>query len=308
MMQRYLATRLLQSLLLLVGVLVIVFWLVRLTGDPASLMIARDFASTEQLEEMRQALGLNEPLPAQFMRYTGAVLSGDLGYSLRFRQPARDAILSALPITLALSTISMLIALLIAVPLGIVGGNSPGSWQDALARIVGLIGQVTPSFWLALILIWVFAVNLRWLPSFGMDGAHSLILPAFALSVGAVGQLVRLTRSAVLEIRSEDYIRTARSKGLSTLTIGATHIARNASIALVSVVGIQFTYLLAGSVYIESVFAIPGIGWMLNESIRNRDFVMVQSLTLFIASFAILINLATDVAYGLLDPRIRIGG
>lgn len=304
-MQRYLLNRLLQSMLLLAGVMVLVFAMVRLTGDPAALLIARDFASTEQMAEMRAALGLNEPLHLQFVRYAGDVLRGDLGYSLRFRQPALDAILAALPITLFLSTLSMALALGIAVPLGIIGGNAPGTWKDGLARTVGLIGQVTPTFWLALILIWVFAVNLHWLPSFGIDGPRSFILPAIALSIGAIGQLVRLTRSAVLEIRSEDYIRTARSKGLSSITIGANHIARNASIALVSVVGIQFTYLLAGSVYVESVFAIPGIGWMLNEAIRNRDFVLVQSLTLFIATFAILINLATDVIYGLLDPRIR---
>ncbi|MFZ4849773.1 MAG: ABC transporter permease [Caldilinea sp.] len=304
-MQRYLWARLLQSLLLLAGVLVLVFWLVRLTGDPAALLIARDFADTAQLEEMRQALGLNDPLGVQFVRYAGDVFSGELGYSLRFRQPAREAILAALPITLLLSTAAMAIALGVAVPLGIWGGNHPGSWIDGVTRLVGLLGQVTPTFWLAMILIWLFAVQLRWLPSFGVDGPSSFLMPAFALSIGAVGQLVRLTRAAVLEIRSEDYIRTARSKGLSEYAVGAQHIARNASIALVSVVGIQFTYLLAGSVYIESVFAIPGIGWMLNESIRNRDFVMVQSLTLFIATFAILIHLATDIAYGVLDPRIR---
>lgn len=304
-MQRYLLNRLLQSMLLLAGVMVLVFAMVRLTGDPAALLIARDFASTEQMAEMRAALGLDDPLHLQFVRYAGDVLRGDLGYSLRFRQPAREAILAALPITLFLSTLSMALALCVAVPLGIIGGNAPGTWKDGLARTVGLIGQVTPTFWLALILIWVFAVNLHWLPSFGIDGPRSFILPAIALSIGAIGQLVRLTRSSVLEIRSEDYIRTARSKGLSSITIGANHIARNASLALVSVVGIQFTYLLAGSVYVESVFAIPGIGWMLNEAIRNRDFVLVQSLTLFIATFAILINLATDVIYGLLDPRIR---
>ena len=297
--------RLGQSLLLLFGALVLVFWMVRLTGDPAALLIARDFASPEQLQEMRTALGLNDPLPVQFIRYTGDVLRGDLGYSLRFRQPVSEVIFAALPITLLLSTLAMAIALTVAIPLGVIGGVSPGSWKDSLARLVGLLGQATPTFWLALILIWVFAVNLRWLPSFGVDGPRSFILPAFALSIGAVGQLVRLTRSAVLEIRNEDYIRTARSKGLLPFTIGLHHIARNASIALVSVVGIQFTYLMAGSIYIESIFAIPGIGWMLNEAIRNRDFVLVQSLTLFIATFAVLIHLATDVIYSVLDPRIR---
>jgi len=306
-MQRYLLTRLIQSSLLLFGVVVLVFLMVRMTGDAASLLIARDFADPTQLEAMRDALGLNDPIYVQFVSYLRSVASGELGYSLRFRQPAIEVILAALPITLLLSTVAMGIALLVAVPLGIAGGYSPNTWIDALARGVGLVGQVTPSFWLALMLIWFFAVNLRVLPSFGIDGPQSFVLPAFALSIGAMGQLTRLTRSTVLEIRGEDYIRTARSKGLSGSAIGLHHIARNASVALVSVVGIQFTYLMAGSVYIESDFAIPGIGWMLNEAIRNRDFVLVQSLTIFIASFAILFNLATDVVYALLDPRIRYG-
>lgn len=304
-MQRYLLTRLAQSAFLLFGVVVLVFLMVRMTGDAAALLIARDYADPEQLEAMRDALGLNDPLYVQFANYLTNVARGDFGYSLRFRQPSIEVILDALPITLLLSGLAMAIALLVAVPLGIAGGYSPGTWIDTVARGVGLIGQVTPSFWLALILIWIFAVNLRMLPSFGIDGPKSFILPAFALSIGAMGQLARLTRSTVLEIRSEDYIRTARSKGLNNRTIGIRHIARNASVALVSVVGIQFTYLMAGSVYIESVFAIPGIGWMLNEAISNRDFVLVQSLTIFIASFAILFNLATDVIYAMLDPRIR---
>lgn len=304
-MQRYLFARLLQSLLLLFGVVVLVFLMVRMTGDAAAILIAREYASPEQMEAMRTALGLNDPLYRQFLNYLGDVVRGDFGYSLRFRQPSIEVILKALPITLLLSALAMGISLAVAIPLGIAGGYAPHSRVDALARGVGLIGQVTPSFWLALILIWIFAVNLRLLPSFGIDGPRSFVLPAFALSIGAMGQLTRLTRSTVLEIRSEDYIRTARSKGLSNLMIGTRHIARNASVALVSVVGVQFTYLMAGSVYIESVFAIPGIGWMLNEAISNRDFVLVQSLTIFIAAFAVLLNLAADVVYALLDPRIR---
>ncbi len=306
-MQRYLFARLVQSLLLLFGVVVLVFLMVRMTGDAAALLISRDYASPEQLQAMREALGLNDPLYIQFIRYLGDVARGEFGYSLRFRQPAIEVILHALPITLLLSTLAMGIALGVAIPIGIAGGYSPNSRIDAVARLIGLIGQVTPTFWLALILIWIFAVNLRLLPSFGIDGPQSFVLPAFALSIGAMGQLTRLTRSTVLEIRGEDYIRTARSKGLSALSIGTRHIARNASVALVSVVGVQFTYLMAGSVYIESVFALPGIGWMLNQAISNRDFVLVQSLTIFIASFAVLLNLATDVVYALLDPRIRYG-
>lgn len=304
-MQRYLFSRLIQSLLLMLGVLVIVFFMVRLTGDPASLLINRDFASPEQMAAMRAALGLDKPTHLQFVEYMRNLLTGDFGYSLRFRQPALEVIFSGLPITLLLSSLSLSIAVAIAVPLGIIGGTSPNSWTDLVARVVGLLGQVTPSFWLALIFIWIFAVNLRWFPSFGIDSAKAYVLPAVALSVGGMGQLARLTRSAVLEIRNEDYIRTARSKGLSPRAIARHHVTRNAALALISVIGVQFTYALSGSVYIETIFAIPGMGWMLNEAIRGRDFVMVQALTIFIASFAIVMNLVTDILYAAIDPRIR---
>ncbi len=304
-MQRYLVSRIIQSLLLMFGVLIIVFFMVRLTGDPASLLINRDFANPEQMAAMRAAFGLDKPTHLQFVDYLGRLLSGDFGYSLRFRQPALNVIFSGLPITFLLASLSLTIAVLVAVPLGIIGGASPNSLTDFVARIIGLLGQVTPSFWLALIFIWIFAVNLRWFPSFGIDSPRAYVLPAVALSVGGMGQLARLTRSAVLEIRNEDYIRTARSKGLSPRAIARRHITRNAALALISVVGVQFTYALSGSVYIETIFAIPGMGWMLNEGIRNRDFVLVQALTIFIASFAIIMNLVTDILYAAIDPRIR---
>lgn len=304
-MQRYVFSRIIQSLLLMLGVLVIVFFMVRLTGDPASLLINRDFATPEQMAAMRAALGLDKPTHLQFVDYMFHLFSGDFGYSLRFRQPALEVILSGLPITFLLASLALFIAIAVAIPLGIVGGTSPHTWIDFIARVVGLLGQVTPSFWLALILIWVFAVNLRWFPSFGSDNSRAFVLPALALSVGGMGQLARLTRSAVLEIRNEDYIRTARSKGLTPRAIARHHVTRNAALALVSVIGVQFTYALGGSVYIETIFAIPGMGWMLNEAIRNRDFVMVQALTIFIASFAIILNLITDILYAAIDPRIR---
>ncbi|MCP5098836.1 MAG: ABC transporter permease [Chloroflexi bacterium] len=304
-MQRYLFSKVLQSIALMFGVLVIVFMLVRLTGDPVSLMINRETATQEQIDEMRVALGLDRPLLVQFGSYVTDVLKGDFGYSLRFRSEVSEVIFDAIPITFQLASFALLIAVLVAIPLGILGGTYPNSLVDGLARLVGLFGQAVPSFWLALIFIWIFAVSLGWFPSFGIDGFKSFVLPAIALAVGGMGQLVRLTRSAVLEIRNEDYIRTAKSKGLTAVNIAVRHVFRNAALALISVISIQFTYALAGSIYIESIFAIPGIGWMLNEAISNRDFVLVQSLTLFIASFVIIIQLFTDVLYAIIDPRIR---
>lgn len=305
-MQRYFLSRIVQSFFLLIGVLFITFFMIRLTGDPARLLIARE-ASIEQLEAFREQMGFNRPIYVQFIDYMGSVLRGDLGRSITFRQPSLEIILERLPATVQLAVTSLIVAILVAVPLGIIGGSNPGSSIDTAGRTVGLLGQATPNFWLALILIIVFAVNLRWFPSFGRDSPTSIVLPAIASSVGPIGGLVRLTRSAVLEIRNEDYIRTARSKGLSRVTIGARHIFRNASLVLLSVVGLQFAFILSGSVYIETIFAWPGVGNLLNAAINARDFPLVQAITLFIASFAIFTNLVVDLLYGVVDPRIRYG-
>ncbi len=303
-MQRYLATRLVQSLLLMVGVITLVFFMVRLTGDPARIMVPRD-ATPEQVEAFREVMGFNRPLYVQFFDYFTGILQGDFGTSLHFRQPTIELILQRLPGTIHLAGVAMILAIVVAIPLGIIGGTNPGSFIDTIGRSIGLLGQVIPNFWLALILILIFAVNLGWFPSFGRDTPLSVVLPAIALGSATIGQLVRLTRSSVLEIRNEDYIRTARSKGLSSRSIAVRHVFRNASLALISVIGVAFTYLLGGSVYIETIFAWPGLGNLLDQAIRARDFPLVQAIAIFIAAFAILMSFVTDIAYGVVDPRIR---
>lgn len=303
-MQRYLLSRSIQSILLLLGVLVIVFFMIRLTGDPASLMVPKE-APAEQLEAFREAMGFNRPLYVQFFDYAWNVLRGDFGRSLHFRQPTLELIVERLPATFHLATAALLFAVIVALPIGIIGGTNPGSPLDSVGRALGLFGQTIPSFWLALIFILVFAVNLGWFPSFGRDKLSSIVLPAVALGVGGMGQLVRLTRSAVLEIRNEDYIRTARSKGLSQLAIGLRHVLRNASLALISVIGVQYGYLLGGSIYIETIFAWPGLGNLLQEAVNGRDFPLVQAIAFFISLFVIALNLLTDIAYAFIDPRIR---
>ncbi len=302
----YLITRLSQSLLLLFGVIVVVFFIIRLTGDPASLMVPRD-ASPEQVEAFRHAMGFDRPLYVQFVDFATGVLVLDLGKSLKLNRPNRTIILERLPATVQLAVAAMLVAVLIAIPLGTLSGTYPGSWIDTIGRGLGLLGQVTPNFWLAMILILVFAVRLRWFPSFGRDRWVSVVLPAIALGLGVMSQLYRLTRAQVLEIRTNDFVRTARSKGLPSSLIMARHILPNAAIALVSVMGVQFTYLLGGSIYIETIFSWPGLGSLLDEAIKGRDFPLVQAITVFFASFAILIHLVTDILYGFLDPRIRRG-
>ncbi len=316
-MQRYLFSRVIQSILLLFGVLLLVFLMMRLTGDPASLMVSRN-ASPEQIEAVREEMGLNDPLIVQFWRFASGAVVGDFGMSIRHREPALDLILERLPATVELATVSLFLSMVVGIPLGLLAGSRPGSIWDALARIAGLIGQTIPNFWLALILILVFSVQLRIFPTFGRETweiccgvelpTKSVILPAIALGVFTMGQLVRFTRSSVLEIRNEDYIRTARSKGLSDRRIYLGHILRNAAIPLISIIGVQFGYLLSGSIYIETIFSWPGLGNLLAEAIGNRDFALVQAIAVFTSLAVITINLLADVAYAVADPRIKYGG
>ena len=306
-MQRYLLSRLSQSLILLVGVIIVVFFLIRLTGDPVSLMVPKE-ASAEVREAFRVANGFDRPIVVQFFDYFWGVLRLDLGDSLKYRSPALDLIVQRFPQTFLLATLALGLALVIAIPIGILGGFSPGSALDTIGRALGLIGQSTPSFVLALYLILFFSVNLGWLPTL-YDGTNwrTMIMPAVALSIGAMGQLVRLTRSAVLEIRNEDYIRTARSKGLSGYAIGMKHVARNASLAIISVISILYTYSMAGTILIESIFAFPGLGNLLNGALIDRDFFLIQAIAVVFAFFALAIRFLTDVLYALVDPRIRYG-
>ena len=314
-MQRYILSRLIQSFIMLVGVLFIVFFMLQLTGDPVALMVSRS-ASPEQIEELREELGFNRPVLVQFADFVGNAVKGDFGMSLRHNQPAMELILERMPATVELASIALLFAMVIGIPLGLLGGANPGSIWDMLARGAGLIGQTIPNFWLALILIMIFAVNLGWFPSFGRETyqfmglalpTKSVILPAFALGLFTMGQLVRFTRSAVLEIKNEDFVRTAYSKGLADRRVYIKHILRNAAIPLISILGVQFGYLLSGSIYIETIFSWPGLGNLLAESIGNRDFALVQALAFFTSLVVVSLNLTADIAYGMADPRIRYG-
>jgi ABC-type dipeptide/oligopeptide/nickel transport system permease component len=316
-MSRYIFGRIIQSILLLAGVLFLVFFMVRLTGDPVALMVARD-ASPAQREAARVELGFDRPLPVQFGEFVARAVMGDFGRSMRYGRPATTLILERLPATVELATTALLFSILIGVPLGLIAGVRSGTIWDWIGRAIGLLGQTIPSFWLALLLIIVFAVNLRLLPSFGRETwefccglrlpTSTIVLPAFALSIFTMGQLVRFTRSAVLEVRSEDYIRTARSKGLPDHVLYTRHVLRNVAIPLISILGVQFGYLLSGSIYIETIFSWPGLGNLLAEAVGNRDFALVQALAFFTSMIVIVLNLFTDIAYGFADPRIRYEG
>jgi peptide/nickel transport system permease protein len=305
-MLRYLLSKIGQSIILLFLVIVLVFGMVRITGDPASLMMSRE-ASPEAIEAFRESMGFNDPILVQFWDFLKGAIVGDFGNSLHFKTPALPMVLQRLPATVQLAATGLLIAVVVGIPLGLVGGFNPGSVVDSLGRLLALLGQSIPNFWLLLILILFFAVRLGWFPSFGRDELKSVVLPAFVLGLPVMGQIVRLTRSAVLEIRGEDYIRTARSKGLQPRVIYTKHVFRNVAIPLVSVIGVQFGYMLGGSIYIETIYSWPGMGQLLEQSIGWRDFPLVQAIAVFTSLVVLTLNLLTDVAYAVIDPRIRYG-
>jgi peptide/nickel transport system permease protein len=305
-MQRYFLSKLGQSILLLFGVLLLVFLMVRVTGDPARLMMPRG-APPERVEAFREEMGYNRPVLVQFWDFFTGAIVGDFGNSLHFKTPALKLVLDRLPATLHLALVALIFALVVAIPLGLIGGFNPGSLADNIGRTLALAGQSVPNFWLALIFILFFAVRMGWFPSFGRDQWHSVVLPAIVLGLPVMGQIVRLTRSAVLEIRGEDFIRTAHSKGLEPRTIYSKHVFRNVAIPLVSVIGVQFGYMLGGSIYIEAIFSWPGMGQLIEQSIGWRDFPLIQTIAVFTSLVVLALNLLTDMTYAIIDPRIRYG-
>jgi len=305
-MHRYFLSKLAQSLLLLFGVLFLVFMMVRVTGDPAALMMPRE-SSPEQLEAFREKMGFNDPLLTQFRRFIAGAIVGDFGNSLHFKTPAMPLVVERLPATVQLASVGLLMAMVIGIPIGLVGGFNPGSLTDSFGRFLALMGQSVPNFWLGLMMIIYLGVRLGWFPTFGRDQWNSVVMPAFVLGLPVMGQLVRLTRSAVLEIRGEDFIRTAHSKGLEPKTIYIKHVFRNVAIPLVSVIGVQFGYMLGGSIYIEAIFSWPGMGGLLEQSIGWRDFPLVQAIAVFTSVIVLALNILTDLSYSIIDPRIRYG-
>jgi len=312
-MLKYIISRIINSIILLFGVLFIVFMLLHVTGDPASLISSRQ-ASPEDIERLREELGLNRPVIVQFYDFIKGAVVGNFGQSFRYRQPAMQMILERLPATIQLAAVALLMSIGIGVLSGILGGSNPNTPVDLMARSIGLVGQTIPNFWLGLILIIIFAVKLHWFPTFGRSTfkflglnfpTKSIILPAFALGFFTTGQLARFTRSAVMEIKNEDYIRTAYSKGLPRYAVYMRHVLRNAAIPLISIIGVQFGYLLSGSIYIETIFAWPGLGNLLAEAIGTRDFYLVQATAFFTSLVVVLLSLLTDILYALVDPRIR---
>ncbi len=303
-MLTFLLRRALLAVLVCLTVLVISFSLTRLAGDPA-MAAAGPQATAEDIAIIRRNYGLDRPLPEQFLSWVGAALQGDLGRSYLYRAPVADLIRARLPVTLRLGLIGIAFAIAIALPLGIIAALNEGTLVDRLVMLLALIGQALPSFWLALLLIIAFGLRLQWLPIAGLDDWTGYIMPALVLSFSAVPALMRLTRAGMVEALGSDYVRTARAGGLSQASIVLRHALRNAAMPVVAVAAVQLGFMLGGSIVTESIFNLPGVGYLAWESISKNDFPVVQAVVLILAIIYIGLTLGADLLNAVLDPRLR---
>jgi len=302
-MLQYLFKRLWHTVYVIIGVSVISFFFIHLSGDPVMLMLPGD-ASHQEIEDLREQLGFNDPIYVQYLRFAWQAVRGEFGQSLYYKVPAVELILERLPASLELAIAAMLIALVVAVPIGIISAVRRGSLLDMGSMLGALFGLSMPHFWLGIMLIMIFSVNLGWLPTSGRGTLVQLIMPSVALGLSLMAMFARLTRSVMLEVLSLDYIRTARSKGLKERIVVAKHAFKNALIPLVTVAGMQFGFLLGGTVIIETVFAWPGVGRLVVQAIFNRDYPLVQAVVLVLAVIFVVVNFIVDMLYMYLDPQI----
>jgi peptide/nickel transport system permease protein len=307
-MLTWIARRILAVVPVLFGVTLAVFSMLFLVpGDPVKMMLAEFVTTPDQIAQMRAQLHLDEPILAQYGRFVGSALRGDLGTSIRSRRPVTTEIGENLASTAQLAVAAMLVAVGLGIPLGLVAALSRSSWLDVAAMAAALLGVSMPSFWLGLLLIFVFSLHLTWFPATGGGDLHHLVLPAVTLGMIAAAIIARLTRSSMLEVLGQDYVRTARAKGLGGFSVVVRHALKNALIPIITIFGLQFGNLLAGAVIVETVFSRPGLGRLIVGGILNKDFPLVQGVVLFVATAYVLINLLVDVAYAYADPRIRFG-
>jgi ABC-type dipeptide/oligopeptide/nickel transport system permease component len=272
-------------------------------GDPVTLMLGGSPASEQAIAAERTALGLDQPLPVQYLGFLRRAVVGDFGDSFATRQPVTQMMAQELPYTLSLAAGGLIVGLVFGISLGVLAGLRPNGWIDALVMTVALAGVSLPAFWIAMVLIQVFATMLGWVPVLG-TGIKALILPSISVGLYLAGGLARLIRSSIIDVASQDYIRTARAKGLPPAKIVAKHVMRNAAIPPLTLLGVQFALLIGGAVVTETVFARPGIGAMLVRAVLNKDYPLVQGITVWITAAYVLLNLVIDIAYGIIDPRV----
>ena len=314
-MLKFIVRRILLMIPILLGVTLVTFIIVRsIPGDPVEVLLGADQRTTpEQRESIARAYGLDQPLPVQYVRWLGHVLTGDLGQSLRTQRPLTQELGLRLPVTLQLTAFAVIIGSIPALVIGTIAGLKRNSRFDYTATIVTLVGVSVPNFLLATLLVLVFSFQLRWLPPLGFEpftsdpvgNLRSMIMPSLALGLPLAAILMRITRSSVLEVINQEHVRTARAKGLQQKRVIARHVLPNAGIPILTVVGIQIANLIGGTVIVEQIFGLPGVGRYIYEAIANRDYPVVQGVTLVLAGLFVLVSLVIDVLYAVLDPRLR---
>lgn len=305
-MLKYIFKRILMMIPVLLGVLFLVFTMNEISpGDPAA-MIAGDAASVEVVEQIREDLGLNKPLPVRFFNYTkNLVLHGDLGTSYKTKRPVLDEVMDRLPTTILLSLTSAAFAVFLSIPIGIISAIKQNTWIDNLLMVLALIGVAMPAFWQGLMTIILFSVKLGWFPSYGFTTPAHWFMPVLTIGTGAMASLVRITRSSMLEVIRQDYIRTARAKGQTERKVIISHALRNSMIPIITAISIQLGSMLGGAIVTETVFAIPGIGMLMIQSIKARDYPTIQGAVVVIAVMFSLLNLVVDIIYTFVDPRLK---
>ena len=324
-MWTFIVRRLMQSVIVIIGVTLITFTALQIGGDPTYLYVS-DRATNEEIAQTRERLGFDKPLYVQYISFLGKAAQGDFGRSLKFRRPAIEVIGEALPATIELTIFSMLIATVFAIPLGVLAALRRGSATDGSIMILGMLGQSIPSFWLGIMMIMTFGVNLRWFPISGHvpllqplfagdfataltslpSAIYYMVMPGLAVGVYSLSRNARLERSSMLETLSLDYVRTARAKGLNEYSVVVNHALRNAWLPVVTMIGLEFGFLLGGVVVVEIVFSWPGIGRQLFNAINQRDIPLVQASVIVLAVIFVVINLIVDLVYARLDPRVRL--
>lgn len=305
-MGRFAVRRIVQGFLVIFGVTIMVFVFTRMVGDPVKVMLPLE-ASPQERAAFKHQLGLDRSIPVQFASYVGHLARGDLGTSLWQRRPAIDIVLEALPRTLELVLAAIALAVLLAIPLGVLAALRPGRTLDRVAVVLSLAGLSIPQFWLALLLILVFAVRIRLFPTAGMGGPEHLVLPMLALALPALGRIAMIVRSSMIDELNQQYVKTARAKGMPLARVVGVHALRNASIPALTLTGWELIRALAGySVVVETVFAWPGVGLLANQALDQQDLILLQAIVFVVALMVVLVNVAIDILYKAVDPRIKL--
>jgi peptide/nickel transport system permease protein len=303
----FIGWRILQMIPVILGITLIVFVLLRVSGDPVLLMLGEE-AQPEQIEALRASLGLDRPIHEQYLTFMGDLLRGDFGQSIRYNnQPALEVVIERLPATASLAAMGLFFAIVISLPAGIISALNRNRLPDHIASFFSILGQAMPNFWLGIMLILFFSIGLGWFPVSGSEGFMSVILPGLTLGSGLAAMLTRMLRSSMIEVMQQDYIRTARAKGLPYRTIIVRHALRNAALSYLTVIGLEASALMAGAVVTEQVFAWPGIGLLAIQAISSRDMAVVQTVVILSAIIVMTMNLVVDILYSVVDPRIQHG-